>query len=106
MSNRVPVTETSVEIGLDGRLRVRYREVPGGRDRSEPPSLGECIASLARYRHRRMTPEQHRAVLEVFAACGLELRGAQGDSCDSQDDTLRRRKATLSRPRRRFSAAR
>jgi hypothetical protein len=74
-SNRIPVTEASVEIGTDGRLRVRYREVPGGRDRSEPPSRAECIAALARYRHRRMTPEQHRAVLAAFAACGVDLRG-------------------------------
>ena len=74
MSHRVPVAEASGEIGLDGRLRVRCREVPGGRDRSEAPSLKECMAAVARYRHRRWTPEQHRAVLEMLAACGHDLR--------------------------------
>ncbi len=104
----IPVTEASVEIGLDGRLRVHYREVPGGRDRSEPPSRGEFIAALAKYRHRRMTPEQHRAVLEALAACGpvASRPMAQGDGSASQDDTSRAGKLTLSRPRRHFAAAR
>ena len=30
---------------LISRLRFHYREVPGGRDRSEPPSRGEFIAA-------------------------------------------------------------
>ena len=74
MPNRIPVTEATVGIGLDGRLRVRCREVPGGRDRSAPPSLGEVVAALAPYRNRRMTPERHRAVLAVLSACGHGLR--------------------------------
>ena len=75
MSNRIPVTEASAELGLDGKLRLTFREVPGGRDRSQPPSLGEVIAALAKYRHRQMTPEQHRAVLEVVASCRPFARG-------------------------------
>lgn len=94
-----PVTEASVEIGVDGRLRVSYREVPGGRDRSAPPSLGECIAALARYRHRALTPERHRAVLAAFAACGVDLRGARrGGAAGSQGDGFRSGKATLRAP--------
>jgi hypothetical protein len=91
MRNRIPVTEASVEIGLDGRLRVHYREVPGGRDRSEPPSRGEFIAALAKYRNRRMTPEQHRSVLELLAACRPVARRspAQGDGSAQKGDTFR-----------------
>jgi len=66
----VPVVEASAEIGLDGELQFHFRQVPGGRDRSEPPSLGEIIAALSKYQHVEMTPAQHRAVLEVLAACG------------------------------------
>ena len=95
MSNRIPVTEASVEIGVDGRLRVRYREVPVGRDRLAP-SLGECIAALVRYRHRALTPERHRAVLAALAACGVDLRGARrGGAAGSQGDGVRSGKATL-----------
>ena len=96
MRNRVPVTEASVEIGLDGRLRFHYREVPGGRDRSEPPSRGEFFAALAKYRNRRMTPEQHRAVLALFAACRPPAQG----------DTSRAAKATVFGTRRHNGAAR
>ena len=108
MSNRIPVTEASVEICVDGRLRVSYREVPGGRDRSAPPSLGEFIAALAPYRNRRMTPEQHRTVLAALAACGPIARppAAQGDGCPSQGDTSRQAKATLLPVRRHNGAAR
>jgi hypothetical protein len=66
----IPVVEASVEIGLDGELQFHFRQVPGGRDRSQPPSLGEIIAALSKYQHVEMTPEQHRAVLEVLAVCG------------------------------------
>lgn len=64
----IPVVEASAEIGLDGELQFHFRQ--GGRDRSDPPSLGEIIAALSKYQHVDMTPEQHRAVLEVLAACG------------------------------------
>lgn len=69
----IPVTEASAEIGLDGELQFHFRQVPGGRDRSEPPSLGEIIAALSKYQHVEMTPAQHRAVLEVLAACGWPI---------------------------------
>ena len=112
----IPVTEASVEIGLDGRLRVTYREVAGGRDRSEPPSRGEFLAALARYRNRRMTPEQHRAVLAVFAACrpsfdpstssGLRTSGAQSDTSSRKGDTTGAEKATLLAPKTTLHGAR
>ena len=68
-SNRIPVTEATVEFRPDGTLRYTFRE--GSRDRSEPPSLKEIMAALApHFRRRRWTAEQHAAVLEVLAACG------------------------------------
>ena len=107
MSNRVPVTEASVEITSDGRLRVTYREVPGGRDRSEPPSRGEFLAALAKYRNRRMTTEQVRAVLAVFAACRPHTRPApQSDTSSRKGDTTGAEKATLLAPKATLSGAR
>ena len=117
MSNRIPVTEASVEIGVDGRLRVRYREVPVDRDRLAP-SLGECIAALVRYRHRALTPERHRAgaggarrvrgglARGSARGCGRLARRRfplrQGDTSRCARRHFRPGKATLLRPRRRF----
>jgi hypothetical protein len=98
VSARVPVTEATVEFRPDGTLRYRYYEVPGGRDRSQPPSLREFIAALSKVRKRSMTVEEHRALLELLAACGhITLPARRGDGAAPQGDTSGAGKATHSR---------
>lgn len=111
-SNFITVTEAT-QVGLrdDGSPRYRYRKVR--RHRSQPPSLREFIAALARVRRHSMTAEQLRALVELAAACGhitlppgWRERHARGGGSGGQGDTLREGKATLLPPKRRFGPAR